>query len=396
MAKKATRMKGKNTLRKHRVILVGHVTESYGPMQALPEYCRKKFYHLAVISHPFSYCGILSSQCLFFVKGKLTEKYSWPRHKFKTFYFIHYFGDLLITFYFFLRLRKRWDIFIGCDCLNTFGGVFLKRLRLVQKVIFYENEYKARRFDNVILNLIFQFFNGFTARRSDVIWDSPPGLESLRESQSVIPKRIIRVPHGVDLKKIKVPKEGVNRYELVYVGHVMDSKGLQLVVNALEEVVKTVSQVKMTIIGSGPFEPELKRLADEKGLSNCLNFFGFTDHDWTLSYLPKCGVGLAPYTPLDKQVLMYAEPLKVKDYLACGLPVIITKFSGVANEIEKRKMGIAVEYKQKDLKEAILKLLTDNKFYRDCRKNVLSYDKNITWDETYNQSFGKTFQILKE
>jgi len=383
-------------LKKANIALVGHVTESYGPMQALPSFLQRNVDEFTVISHPFSYCGILSSECSFFVKGKLAEKYNLLRHKFKTFYFLHYFGDLLITFYFFFRLGKKWDIFIGCDCLNTFCGVLLKELKLVKKVIFYENEYKVRRFDNVILNLTFHFFNGFTARRSDVIWDSPPGMESLRESQSVLSERIIRVPHGVDLEKVKIPKEVVNRYELVYVGHVTDSKGLQLVTSVLGEVVKRVPQVKMTIVGSGPFEEKLRNLVEKNGLQDHYLFWGYTDHDWTLSYLPKCGVGLAPYTPLDKQALMYAEPLKVKDYLACGLPVIMTKFSQVAQDIEEREMGIAIEYHQKDLKEAILKLFTDKKFYNKCRKNVLSYDKNITWDETYFRSFRKTLKILKE
>ena len=65
-------------------------------------------------------------------------------------------------------------------------------------------------------------------------------------------------------------------------------------------------------------------------------FFGYTDHDWTLSYLPTCGVALAPYVNEEKGTFKYAEPLKVKDYLGCGLPIIITRVPDIANEIDKK------------------------------------------------------------
>ena len=383
------------SIRNQKIVLVGHVTESYGPMQALPDYLLKNCDLFGVISHPFSYCTIPCSKFYLYKKKKLKVEISGPKYKFKSLFFIQYFSDVLLTFYFLIRAHGRWDIFIGCDCLNAFCGILLKKLKIVRKVVFYENEYKVRRFESVILNSFFQFFNGFTARRADVVWDSPPGLESLRESQSVMPERIIKVPHGVDLEKIKIPRRPFDRYKLVYVGHVTASKGLQLVTSALEEVVKTVPLVKMAIIGSGPFEPELKKMVEEKKLTDNFIFWGFTDHDWTLDYLPKCAMGIAPYVSLDKQALMFAEPLKVKDYLACGLPVIITSFAQLNTNIRENQMGAVVDYEKNQMVEAMLKLLTDDKFYYQCRKNVLSYKGKISWKETFNQAFAKTLQITK-
>lgn len=382
-----TKFRGKN----HSVVLSGHVTESYGPMQALPDFLLNNFNSYAIISHPFPYSTIPCSTAVVYRKRKQLYRLEGP--KYKTMFLVHYFGDVLLTLYFFLRFKKKWDLFIGCDCLNAFTGILLRKIRVVNKVIFYENEFTVQRFRNVFLNKIFHSFNIFVAQSCDLIWDSPPNIEKIRKKQGVTPRKIIKVPHGVDLKKIVIPKNN-NLKELVYVGHVTNTKGLDLIVEVLSEIKNKKIDFKVSIIGSGPFEQELKKMVDNNGLKNNFIFWGYTDHDWTLSYLPSCGIGLAPYTPLYRQALMYAEPLKVKDYLSCGLPVIISDFGSFASEIQEKKLGVAIGYNKKEVKQAILKLLTDKKFYQQCRKNVLSYKNQITWDQTYKNTFEKTFSYF--
>ena len=374
------------------IALVGHVTESYGPMQALPLYLKKNFDEFMVVSHPFPYCSILQSKCVYIKNQKEIREFSGPKYKFKKFFVVHYVGDFILTLYFFFRLGKKWDFFIGCDCLNAFTGLTLKKLGIAKKVIFYENEYTVKRFRKEILNKIFQFLNEFTARNVDIVWDGPPNLYEVRKNQGVNLEKVILVPHGVDLEKVRILKKN-NQKTLVYIGHVTESKGLQLVVNALKRVSKKVQGIKVVIIGSGPYEDELKKLIKKSRLEKLFTFWGFTDHSWTLSYLPSCGIGLAPYTPLDRQALMYAEPLKVKDYLSCGLPVIITNFGSCAKEIEKKRFGLSVAYSSRELAKAIIKLCTDKGFYKKCRLNILSFFKRITWEETYNSAFEKTFSL---
>ncbi len=381
-------------LKSLKILLVGHITESYGPMQALPKYLLGQTKEFAVISHPFPYCDIPCSKAEYFRRGKLIKSQFGPKYKFKNFFVIHYFGDIILTGYFLARLGKKWDIYIGCDCLNALTGILLRSAGVVKRVIFYENEYTVKRFRKETLNKIFHYLNGFAVRQADAVWDSPPNLEEMRASQGADFRKIIRVPHGVDLDKINLLSMGkINRYTLVFVGHLTETKGLQLVVEALGKVIKFFPQVKVAIVGSGPYEVELKRLVSENGLKKFFIFWGFTDHDWTLAYLPTCGVGLAPYPSLYKQALMHAEPLKVKDYLSCGLPVIITRFAPFSKEIEDKKLGVAINYKVKEMEKSIIKLLGDDRFYKICRRNIRLFSNNITWDFTYNQAFKKFFRL---
>lgn len=376
------------SLKNLKVILVGHVTESYGPMQSLPEFLKERVKSLAVIAHPFPYCSIQSSKCQFSVSGK-TQLYFGPKYKFKKFFVIHYLGDFLLTFYFVLRMRESWDLYIGSDCLNAFVGLVLRAMGIVKKVVFYEHEFTQKRFRKEILNKAFHFLNGFTARNVDFVWDSPPNLNKIRERQKVDLKKVISVPHGVDVKKIKSACQA-NRRTLVYVGHVMESKGLQLLVKAIEEVAPKVKGIKVAIVGSGPFEEELRRIIKRKKLERNFIFWGYTDHDWTLSYLPSCGIGLAPYAPLERQALMHAEPLKVKDYLSCGLPVIITHFVSCAKEINDKGYGLAVDYNWRQLAGAIEKLCLNSRFYNQCCRNIKDQYQRMSWTQTFNKAFKKT------
>ncbi|MGB9637230.1 MAG: glycosyltransferase [Microgenomates group bacterium] len=385
-------MEKRSQIKNLKILIVGHVTESYGPMQSLPEYCRKRVEEFAVISHPFSYCTIPYSECLLYQAGEVKEKYRGL--KIKTSSPIHYLADVGFTVWFVIRMRKKWDLFIGSDCLNAFTGIILRAIGVVSKVIFYEHDYSPERFANWTLDAIFHYINGFSARHADIVWDNPPNLLEMRKKQRADLKKVIRVPHGVDLSKIKIlPLSKIQRKTLVYIGYIDQNKGLQLVVKAVKKLTRKIPDIKVSVVGSGHYEPKIRHMVKKLKLEKYFHFFGFTSHDWTLGYVPSCALGLAPYLNRSKSTFRFAEPLKVKDYLGCGLPVIITKVPDIAKEIEKKKLGMVIRYNTDELAGAIFKLLTDDKFYRECRRNVLAYSKNISWNYTFDQAFAKTLAI---
>jgi len=380
-------------LKHDKILVVGHITESYGPMQALPDYLLKNCNEFVVISHPFSVSKIPNSSCVYYANGEIFNKYEGIGHRSPD--PVSYLFDIFHTFYFLLRLRKRFDIFIGCDCLNAFIGLILQRFHIVGMAIFYECDYTPERFKNKFLNYIYHKLNTFASRHSDSIWNNPPNFVKFRKNQRSSLERNLRVPHGVDLNEvIHPPLKEINKNKLVYIGHVTAEHGLQLLVDALPMILEEVADVSICIIGSGPYETTLKKTITDKGLDSYFKFLGYTSHKLTLKYLPYCGIGLAPYVNETKGTFKYAEPLKVKDYLACGLPVIITKVPEYAFEIDDKKLGIAVDYNPIQFAEAVIRLLLDETFYQECKQNVLNYSSNISWDYTYNKAFTETFHIL--
>lgn len=382
------------SLKKLKILSVGHVTESYGPMQALPKYLTKKKADFAVIAHPFKISAIPASTFTVYSKGKELKKLSGISYK--TWEPLHFLIDTLTTFYFVFRAGQKWDLYIGSDSLNVFSGLILRTIGVVKKVVFYEYDYTPHRFSNKLLNGIFHWFNRVAARNADVVWDNPPNLMVIRKKQGADREKVFRVPHGVDLDQVKIPPfNKIKRYTLVYTGHVTISKGLQLLIDSLPDVIKKIPQVKVAIVGSGPYEAEYKKLVKKNKLFKYFKFFGYTQHDWTLAYLPGCAAALAPYIPEEGGTFQYAEPLKIKDYLGCGLPVIVTRVPAFHREIEKKKLGIAINYEAKELTKAIIKLLKNERFLKTCRQNAQRYAANITWDYTYDKAFQKTLRLVK-
>jgi hypothetical protein len=58
------------------------------------------------------------------------------------------------------------------------------------------------------------------------------------------------------------------------------------------------------------------------------------------------GFGLAPYN-LSSKWTYYCSPLKVVEYVTCGLPVLMSSLPEIAGYIEEKKLGIiynAIDY----------------------------------------------------
>ncbi len=131
----------------------------------------------------------------------------------------------------------------------------------------------------------------------------------------------------------------------------------------------------------GEYEPEIKRLIKEYKLDEYIDFKGYIeDHVEMEKELCKAAIGLAPYMIEKKSFSYYADPGKAKVYLGCGLPVIITKFPLIAYEIDKRGAGVAIDYDEIELKEALIKLLTDDNLYFKMRTRAIEMSRDYNWN----------------
>ena len=82
----------------------------------------------------------------------------------------------------------------------------------------------------------------------------------------------------------------------------------------------------------------------------------------------------------------YADPTKIKDYLANGLPVILTNVPHNAHELEKRKCGIVVEYRKEEVSSAVVSLLKDKEKLKIYRQNAFSYAKEFDWNSIFSKA----------
>ena len=366
-----------------RVLILSHFyarAESSGPPQDLRDFLLPKVKELVYIEHPFPFNARLGedlrSTARFYKNGVLERELSFPAFKGPEVLF--YIKDILATQWFLLKLGARFDLCVALDNLNTFSVMMWRKIRRIRKLVFYTIDYNPHRFKNRILNWVYHRIDRTCCYNADFIWNLDPRIDEGREVSGVDVIRSapsIILPMGAHLSRIKRrPIDEIDRHAIAFVGYLIDRQGIQLVIKALKGISEIVKDVKFIIIGKGEYEQELKDLTKELGLEDHVDFKGFvTDHLEVENILTGCAIGVAPYMPKEDSHTFYTDPGKPKLYMGCGLPVVITRFPRIAHDIEASGAGIAIDYSEPDLKEALMKLLTDDAFYNTCRERAIEF-----------------------
>jgi glycosyltransferase involved in cell wall biosynthesis len=370
------------------IIEAGHVTEVYGPVQALKNHLSKRKGGLILITHPFSYSKLEGTKAETFQDGISRETLS--GHKRGDNQPVQWLKDIYFNVKFGLSLKKKADFFIGIDNLNAMTGIFLKWAGKVDKTIYYIIDHTPRRFKNPVLNFFYEAADRFACEQSDFIWSLSERIAAAKDKKYRIKKgRNIVVPVGVELGKVDkfTETEKVSKKTMVLMSMLDETKGVQLLIDCMKDISARVAGAQLLIIGAGPYEQNLKDQAKRLGLGESVKFLGLMDHDTLFKFIPHERVGLAPYMDDANNYSYYADPTKPKEYLACGLPVVITGVPWIAEEVEKRPMGVVCKYEKESLTGACVKILSDDAFYKICLKNSLEFAAGLDWDVIYTKAF---------
>jgi glycosyltransferase involved in cell wall biosynthesis len=372
-----------------KILIIGHRSEIYGPVQALVNFSEKNISEVRVILHPLPQSLIRSTAYQMFNEDGAT--YSSNKQIFGRSEMLCFIQHVFWTFFFAITKNNgRFDLCIGIDNLNAFCAIILRRLGLVSNVVFYVIDYTPRRFRNSVKNASYHWLDRLCLRHAGQVWNLSDRMAELRLSQGVDNQRNLVVPVGVDLGKVKLALPGdINRNRLVFVSHLTRSKGGELLISAMKDLQERGIEAKLDIIGTGPFEQDLRELVAGANLGDRIEFLGLMHHDKLLRYLSMYGIAVAPYMEDPDSITYLADPTKPKEYLACGLPVIITRVPWIAREIERKEMGIAIKYDKQELVDAIVRLLQDEKFYLRCRTNAEAFSAGLSWESVFTSAFHK-------
>jgi glycosyltransferase involved in cell wall biosynthesis len=304
--------------------------------------------------------------------------------------------DLIYSIAWLIKEKRGFDLYVGADGINCVAGLFLRRLGVVKRVVFYTIDYTPTRFANPVLNQLYVNLDRYCVQNSDFTWNLSPRMSQARwHSQTGNHGREITVPIGVRLDRIQPRSiDEIDRHALAFIGHLRRGHGIELVVRALPTIISHVPKTRLVVIGSGPIEEELKRTAKKLGLNDKITFVGFMrNHEDAERILASCSIGLAVYEPVHDNFSFYTDPGKPKLYLACGLPTIITAVPLIAEVISDRKMGIVVRFDEEQVAQAAIQLLTDNELYESYRKNALDYAQELDWGRIFEDALKDFFAI---
>lgn len=277
--------------------------------------------------------------------------------------------DQIISFYFIFKAPQKVKVFIGIDPFNALTGILAKKLGLAGKTVFYTADYAHQRLVNPFLNRLYHWFDRLAIKHADQVWNVSTRITGHREKQGVPKEKNFFIPNAPVLKEIQpLPYAKINQHDLVIVSHLTRAIDYSLLFQVIKKLSIKYKDIRLLVIGTGPDEKRLKNMVRQMKMRDRVLFLGQKFHQEVLKVLSQSAVGMALYTR-EQPWREFCDSLKIREYFACGLPVITTDVSSTADDVEKEEAGLVIDLNEKDLEKAIDRLFSDKKLYLKMRKN---------------------------
>jgi glycosyltransferase involved in cell wall biosynthesis len=112
-----------------------------------------------------------------------------------------------------------------------------------------------------------------------------------------------------------------NCYRLLYVGRLLEWKGIDLALQAVSQLRQSRAEIRFTVVGDGPASRRLHKMADELGLSKIVEWVPWVAHNRVQDYYRAADVFLFPS-------LRDSGGMAVLEAMAHGVPVVCTDLGG--------------------------------------------------------------------
>lgn len=218
-------------------------------------------------------------------------------------------------------------------------------------------------------NELFRQMVGFSAKLADhIISDSSHYIDQLNEL-GYHPKNVSIIRYGVDtqvfkplerdkslLKQLRIdPREKV----ILAVGRMVVQKGFIYLVDAFADVLKIIPNSKLVLIGDGYERSILEKRASQKNITDRIIFAGTISYDQLINFYNLADVFVMPSIK-DSEGNLDASPVAMMEAMACGVPVVATRFSGNEDLIRNGETGYLVKEKNAlEIAKAIKKILNE-------------------------------------
>ncbi len=169
-------------------------------------------------------------------------------------------------------------------------------------------------------------------------------------------------------------------------GRLTPVKGIHHFLQAAKTILETRRDVAFLIVGGGSLEEELRAMARELRIDNCVFFLGFREDAIEILSIMDVFV----LTSLHEGI-----PLSLLEAMRLGLPVVATKVGGIPEVVEDGRSGLLVRLgDEKGIVRAIVDMLSPGaeEIGRGARQRVLeefSLQGMVeSTEEVYRQLFG--------
>lgn len=286
-----------------------------------------------------------------------------------------------------IYLRRGFQVIQGCNPPDDIFLVALPFKLLGVKYIFDHHDanpelYVSKFGNQGTLYKILVWLEKLTYRFSDVVMTTNSSYSELAVTRGGLdPVDVFVVRNGPDCDSFKAvaPKPALkyNKTYLVgYVGNMSVQEGLDILLDVALHI-KNMGRcdVHFTCIGGGPGLAGLRKMVQDKGLENTVNFTGRIPYEQLLDILSTADVCVNPDRPCEMNDI--STMIKIMEYMALGKPIVQFDLKEGRVSAQDASLYANKEDQVSDFSAKILRLL-DNP---DERKRMAEFGRRRVENE---------------
>lgn len=248
-------------------------------------------------------------------------------------------------------------------------------------------------------NVYKRWLSGLILRRATMVICANVTTEQI--VKKIFPTVITAVVNpGVETKSLKIKTQEAstlrldynltNAFILVTVGRLVERKGMDMVIQALPEIIKKIPNCYYVVIGDGPYKKRLLELAKTVGVTKQVLFFSGLSDEIKNNWLATSDVFIMPTRVIGGDYEGFGIV-----YLEAGLykkPVIAGQGGGVKEAVDDGESGLIIDgADKKSITTAVIRLHDD-----EILRNTLGingYNKAVSM--TWSKQVKKIYSLLE-
>ena len=268
----------------------------------------------------------------------------------------------IILFLYLFRNLPQYDTIHARD-YHTVIIALLPRLIFRKKLLFEingiaheEQSLKSHSFLNRIIVSFIQKAEKIATKNSESIISVTTQIGAyLIRNFNCPPNKVKVIANGVDTK-IFYPihdesllegwkrKLGIRLGETVigFVGNIAPWQGVDILIESAFRLLLKNEKLKFLIVGEGLLRPLLMDRVSNSGFNDRIIFTGMMNHEDIPFLINIADICVAPFVSQRNVKTGTGSPIKIFEYMACGKPVISSKFEGL-EFIEEEGVGLLSE-----------------------------------------------------
>ena len=197
------------------------------------------------------------------------------------------------------------------------------------------------------------------------------------------------IPNGVELDRFFPPEnaEKPPTLRLLTVGRLSVTKRIEMLIDAIEILHRTACTVRLTIVGGGKTERQLRKIVTERELRDVIKITGRIDS----KKMPEVYRQNDIFISASMQEGMSNAMLEAT---ASGLPIVTTRCEGLAELIDGN--GLIIEKDSiEEIAKAVKRLAVDPEFYKQMSVAARKQAKKFNWTNVAQSYIEQYRKIIK-